>query len=58
MFRTYLTSKKNEPYVRHTTYPITIMGRNWEVEPVLKVAVPFVAILTQLWWAHGHWRCA
>lgn len=55
VFKSYLTSSKNSPYSKQTTY--SVLG--WQaVEGVLKIFIPFLFIVVELWWGHGHFRCA
>jgi hypothetical protein len=58
VFGAHIRTSKLTPYRAATTFELALRG--WDSLPVeasLKLLFPLVGILTQLWWAHGHWRC-
>jgi hypothetical protein len=56
VFKAWLTQSKQQPFRTRSSYPAPFLPAHWPVEGALKIAVSLVAILSQLWWAHGHFR--
>ena len=57
VFRSYLnTERMQQSYRAQTTYHLPWLHTRLPIEGILKVVVPFFAILSELWWSAGHWR--
>lgn len=56
ILRTYLTADRPSSYRAKAVHPVIGTPQHWTIEPSVKIAVPLIAMLGELWLGHDSWR--